>query len=49
MIDAVFPALAGMNRRYIGFVRYPIRVPRASGDEPGRTFQCSAEQACSPR
>ncbi|EHD1268529.1 hypothetical protein JR731_005027, partial [Escherichia coli] len=31
----VFPAPAGINRRFHAVDKHPARVPRASGDKPG--------------
>ncbi len=48
-IPAVFPALAGMNRR-IPDSASPVRcVPRASGDEPTDSDSTIRFAECSPR
>ena len=45
----VFPARAGMNRRIIRNENSLRSVPRARGDEPGKTDVAKAFQPCSPR
>ena len=48
-MKSVFPARAGMSRTNGYFKTHRPRVPRASGDEPGRTEQGASPAVCSPR
>ena len=45
----VFPARAGMSRRFDDAETFRLRVPRASGDEPRCNHVRGSRRACSPR
>ncbi|EEO6133691.1 hypothetical protein G6410_002096 [Salmonella enterica] len=49
IIAAVFPAPAGINRRFFPTVCHRDGVPRASGDKPLRDKRHTQEEMCSPR
>ena len=49
MSASVFPARAGMSRRVARKMMSPLRVPRASGDEPLETLGQRTVKMCSPR
>ena len=49
MSASVFPARAGMSPSHPVLLFLALRVPRASGDEPGVIANLVATLLCSPR